>query len=67
MKVLNFSAPTEQETLFVDHLASLDRKRDLAALAQLRRGLGKTPSESMGMYPYIMPYIPRESFAWIWR
>jgi len=30
---------------------------DRAMLAELRRGLGRSPGETPGMFPYVMPYL----------
>jgi CRISPR system Cascade subunit CasB len=37
------------------------KKPDRAALARLRRGLGKSPSDATEMHPYIIPFISSES------
>lgn len=49
-----------RENPFVASLERLYRENDRAALAKLRRGLGKkggTPE----MYRYVVPYLPRET------
>lgn len=53
--------PTEHETNFVRSLVALlggdnpaTAKPDRAALAALRRGLGKTPGEVAEMFPYVI-------------
>ncbi len=38
---------------FIEYLEELYEKEDRAALAALRRGLGKRPGEEMGVYRYI--------------
>jgi len=42
---------------FVEHLESLRENR--GALASLRRGLGSSPGTVPAMYPYIIPWTPR--------
>lgn len=39
---------------FVTHLERL--ADDRAALAELRRGLGRAPGEAPGMFPYVIPF-----------
>ncbi len=48
----------EQAAQFVKHLESL--RDDRAALAALRRGLGKPPGTAMEMFPHVIPYVPSE-------
>ncbi len=57
------SLPTEHESRFIIRLLSLlgssdnpAAKPDRAALAALRRGLGKRPGEVAEMFPYIIPW-----------
>ncbi len=38
---------------FIDYLSSLSSNKNRAALAHLRRGLGKEPGMSLEMYPYV--------------
>ncbi|MDL1901997.1 type I-E CRISPR-associated protein Cse2/CasB [Anaerolineae bacterium CFX9] len=40
---------------FITHLERL--ADDRAALAELRRGLGRDPGEAAGMFPYVVPFI----------
>jgi CRISPR system Cascade subunit CasB len=40
---------------FVEHLETLTKDR--AALAELRRGLGRAPGEAAGMFPYVIPFV----------
>jgi CRISPR system Cascade subunit CasB len=40
---------------FIEHLEKLTEDR--AALAELRRGLGRAPGEAPGMFPYIIPFV----------
>lgn len=49
---------------FVRRLEELRDAGDRAALASLRRGLGKPPGTSAGMYPYVVPWIPESASAW---
>lgn len=54
------SRPTEQQTRegrFVGYLHSLVEREELAALAALRRGLGKEPGTAPEMYPYVVPFV----------
>jgi CRISPR system Cascade subunit CasB len=44
------------ERLFIEALVALYKQEDRAALAALRRGLGRPPGETMEMYPYVAPY-----------
>ncbi len=48
---------TKEDTAVVSYLKSLAAMQDRAALAHLRRGLGRTPGESMEMYPYVGRFI----------
>lgn len=41
----------------VGYLKNLAARQDRAALAHLRRGLGRKPGESMEMYPYVGRFI----------
>jgi CRISPR system Cascade subunit CasB len=38
--------------------------RNRAALAALRRGLGQPPGTVASMYPYVVPYVPRDAGRW---
>jgi CRISPR system Cascade subunit CasB len=49
------------DRLFVAHLERLADREDRAALAALRRGLGRRPGETLEMYPYVAPYLPWDS------
>ncbi|SRR5258708_11860133 len=51
------NAATGHETAFTDYLATLARQENRAALAALRRGLGKSPDGVAEMFPYVMPFI----------
>jgi len=45
---------------FVEHLESLRKREDRGALAALRRGLGHPPGTVPAMYPYVVPWLPKE-------
>jgi CRISPR system Cascade subunit CasB len=47
-----------REVRFVNELEKLVRAENRAALAALRRGLGKAPGTIPEMYPYVVPYAP---------
>lgn len=60
-------------SVFVNHLWSYaladddsphQRSAKRAALAALRRGLGKTPGEATEMFPYIIPLLPARLGVW---
>jgi CRISPR system Cascade subunit CasB len=51
------NAATGRETAFTDYLATLVKHENRAALAALRRGLGKSPGGVAEMFPYVMPFI----------
>lgn len=53
------SPPRDVEHRFVAFLAGLAEQEDRAALAALRRGLGKAPGEAADLYPYLVPWLPR--------
>jgi CRISPR system Cascade subunit CasB len=44
------------ERVFIEVLVALYEQEDRAALAALRRGLGKPPGETMEMHPYVVPF-----------
>lgn len=63
---MSTQAPAERHPLTV-HLLSLAHpgREDRAALAALRRGLGKPPGTVVEMYPHVQPYVgdrPRRSY-----
>ncbi|MGZ3668060.1 MAG: type I-E CRISPR-associated protein Cse2/CasB [Ktedonobacterales bacterium] len=47
----------DRAAAFAEYLASLVKHENRAALAALRRGLGKRPGEAAEMFPYVMPFI----------
>jgi CRISPR system Cascade subunit CasB len=52
------SPPKEHRLAFVEHLESLVAAEDRAALAALRRGLGKDPGTVAEMHRYVVPWLP---------
>ena len=46
-----------QAESFAEHLEKLYEAEDRAALAALRRGLGKRPGEASEMHRYVLPYM----------
>lgn len=55
----------DRERSFIDFLNGLVRREDRAALANLRRGLGKEPGTVPAVYPYIMPFIHEVDPPWL--
>lgn len=57
----------QQRVPFVEHLVRLKARDDRAALAKLRRGVGKDPGAAPEMFPHIAPWLgkndtgPREA------
>lgn len=49
-----------RETPFIGHLASLANQDDRAALAALRRGLGRAPGMAPELYPHVARFFPRD-------
>jgi len=49
---------------FVEQLQRLAEREDRAALAELRRGLGRAPGEAVGMYRYVVPFVPLDAPPW---
>lgn len=54
------SAETKEEPRLISYLRGLGKRQDRAALANLRRGLGKPPKTSMEMYPYLGQFLSNE-------
>lgn len=51
--------PQERKELaLITYLKVLAEKKDRAALAALRRGLGRKPGEVSAMLPHVVPYAP---------
>lgn len=48
--------PTEHDRRFVDYLVRLSEGENRAALAALRRGLGKPPGTAPEMFPWVVPW-----------
>ncbi|NLO07689.1 MAG: type I-E CRISPR-associated protein Cse2/CasB [candidate division WS1 bacterium] len=48
--------PTEHQTKFAKYLESLAGRDNRAALAHLRRGLGKPPGTAPEMFPIVVPW-----------
>jgi CRISPR system Cascade subunit CasB len=46
---------------FIGYLESLRERGDRAALATLRRALGKDPGAAPETYPIVMPYVPERA------
>lgn len=45
---------------FIQYLCGLSDRKDRAALAHLRRGLGKPPGHAPEMFPYVVPFLPKQ-------
>jgi CRISPR system Cascade subunit CasB len=54
----------DRKVPFVEHLERLRDGEDRAALAALRRGLGKDPGMATEMHRYVVPWLPAESPRW---
>lgn len=50
--------PDQRETQFVSYLRGLACQQNRAALAALRRGLGKPPGTAPEMFPWVVPHLP---------
>lgn len=48
--------PTDHQTKFASYLERVAEREDRAALAHLRRGLGKPPGTAPEMFPIIVPW-----------
>lgn len=53
-----------RQKTFIRYLLGLakDGKEDRGALADLRSGLGKKPSEMARVHKHVVPYLPRENY-----
>jgi len=49
------------ESRFAAYLAELASHDNRAALADLRRGLGKEPGAEPRMFPYVVPWLPQHN------
>ncbi|NQT19769.1 MAG: type I-E CRISPR-associated protein Cse2/CasB [Planctomycetes bacterium] len=61
------SPPNEKDKArapFVAYLESLLEREDRAALAALRRGLGKPPGTAAEMHPYVVPWLGEHTAPW---
>ena len=58
------SLPTEHEQRFAEYLAKLAADKNRAALAALRRGLGKSPGEAAESHMYVVPWLLRGARRW---
>ncbi len=56
--------PETPEERFVKSLEGLVERKDLGALAALRRGLGRSPGDWAQMHPYVVPWLPRKERSW---
>ena len=55
-------APPAHQNPLVARLVQLKERDDRAALAALRRGLGKPPGTVPEMFPYVEPFIPAGTY-----
>jgi CRISPR system Cascade subunit CasB len=58
------SQQATDEWRFVQALERLVERKDRAALARLRRGLGKTPGEMGEAHAYVVPYLANDAPEW---
>ena len=58
------SPPRDQHRRFVAALEKLVSSDNRAALAALRRGLGKTPGEVAEVHRYVVPWLPNDTDRW---
>jgi CRISPR system Cascade subunit CasB len=58
------SPPREHQLAFIERLESLITKQDRAALAALRRGLGKDPGTVAEMHRHVVPWLPAGAMRW---
>ncbi len=54
-------AKAKEENRLIRYLKNLEKRQDRAALANLRRGLGKPPKTAMEMYPYLGQFLSHET------
>ncbi len=52
----------KQPDPFIAHLLVLAENDDRAALAALRRGLGRPPGTAPEMFPYVVPFLPANPY-----
>jgi CRISPR system Cascade subunit CasB len=58
------STTIEARDAFVAHLERLRDRQDRAALARLRRALGKPPGTVADVHPLVQPWLPRSLSVW---
>lgn len=56
--------PATRNGPFIESLEELVDEQERGALAALRRGLGRDPSEWAPMYPYVVPWLPQHATSW---
>jgi CRISPR system Cascade subunit CasB len=61
---VTLSPPKEHRIAFVEHLESMAASQDRAALAALRRGLGKDPGTVAEMHRHVVPWLPAGASRW---
>jgi len=59
--VETISGEMKEESRLIRYLKNLEKRQNRAALANLRRGLGKPPKTSMEMYPYLGQFLSHET------
>jgi len=57
-------SPSPREREFIAYLTNLTKRDERAALAALRRGLGRRPGEVPAMFPYVAPFIHESDSEW---
>lgn len=60
---VTIAAEPPAENRFIGYLKGLEKRQDRAALAHLRRGLGKPPKTAMEMFPYLGQFLSHETKA----
>jgi len=58
------SPPRAHQSAFVEQLEKLANSQDRAALAALRRGLGKAPGTVAEMHRHVVPWLPASAPEW---
>ena len=61
----NAPPASDRATRFITHLAGLAEREDRAALAALRRGLGRRPGEVADPCPYVDPWLHDDDPPWV--
>lgn len=54
-------AESTAEGRLISYLKNLEKRQDRAALAHLRRGLGKPPKTAMEMFPYLGQFLSHDT------